>query len=139
MRAELDPDHLLIESMLAPPPLDDARRSLDYWRNRGNMLPVYRRAARREAREMASRWEERVRAAEQARFEASPIGRLVTGLGIPWRWLRLVRVGKRALLVLAWTLVPPRLKLFAGGVAAASLLLVFASITALALVIAQFS
>jgi hypothetical protein len=88
---------------------------------------------------MASRWEERVHAAEQARFEASPIGRLVTALGIPWRWLSLVRLGKRALLVLAWTLVPARLKLFAGGVAAAGLLLVFASITALALVIAQLS
>jgi hypothetical protein len=139
MRADLDPDLLLIESMLAPPALDDARRSLAYWRGRGKTLPVYRRAARREAREMASRWEERVRAAEQARFEASPVGRLVTALGIPWHWLRLLRHGRRVLLVVAWTLVPGKLKLFAGGVAAASLLFVLASVTTLVLVIDQLS
>src|SRR5438477_529096 len=49
MRSDLDPDLLLIESMLAPPPLDDARRSLDYWRGRGKTLPLYRRAVRPEA------------------------------------------------------------------------------------------
>ena len=48
-----DPDHLLIERMLAPPPLEDARSSLDYWRRRRKSLPLYRRAARREAKEIA--------------------------------------------------------------------------------------
>ena len=139
MRSDLDPDLLLIESMLAPPPLDDARRSLDYWRGRGKTLPLYRRAARREASEMAARWEQRVRAAELVRFETSPVGRLMTALGIPTDWLRWVRVGKRALLLLAWTLVPWRLKLFAGGLAAAGLLVALGSVTALLLVIAQLS
>jgi hypothetical protein len=139
MRSDLDPDLLLIESMLAPPPLDDARRSLDYWRSRGKALPLHRRAARREAREMATRWEERVRAAELARFEASLVGRLMTALGIPTHWVRWVRVGKRALLLLAWTLVPRRLKLFAAGLAAAGVLVALGSVTALVLVIAQLS
>ena len=72
MHADRDPDLLLVESMLAPPPLDDARRSLEYWQRRQRNLPFYRRAARREAREMATHCEERVRAAEQARFEVEP-------------------------------------------------------------------
>jgi hypothetical protein len=139
MRSEPDPDLLLIENMLAPPPLDDARRSLDYWRSRGRTLPLYRRAARREAREMAARWEERVRAAELARFEASPVGRFMTALRIPTDWFRWVRLGKRAFLLLAWAVVPGKVKVVAGGLAAASLLLVLCSVTALALVIAQLS
>ena len=139
MRSNPDPDLLLIESMLAPPPLDDARRSLDYWRSRGKTLPLYQRAARREAREMAARWEERVQAAELARFEASPLGRVMTALGIPTRWVQLVRMGKRAVVLLAWALVPWRLKLFAGALVAWGVLLVLASITTLAFVIVQLS
>jgi hypothetical protein len=139
MRSDRDPDLLLIESMLAPPPLDDARRSLDYWRGRGKALPVYRRGARREAREMAARWENRVRAAELAQFEASPVGRLMAALGIPTRWVQLVRMGKRAVVLLAWALVPWRLKLFAGAVVAWGVLLVLATVTTLAFVIAQLS
>lgn len=139
MRSDSDPDLVLIESMLAPPPLDDARRSLDYWRSRGKALPLYRRAARREAREMATRWEERVEAAELARFEASPVGRAMAFLGVPTRWVQLVRMGKRAVLLLAWALVPWRLKLFAGALVAWGVLLVLASIAMLAFALAQLS
>jgi hypothetical protein len=139
MPSDRDPDLLLIERMLAPPPLDDARSSLDYWRRRKKNLPLYRRVARREATEMATRWEERVRAAEQARFEASPVGRLLTAVGIPRRWLRRVRIGKRALFLLAWALVPRRLKLFACGLAAVGVMLVVGGVTALAVVIDQLA
>jgi hypothetical protein len=139
MPSDRDPDLLLIERMLAPPPLDDARSSLDYWRRRKKNLPLYRRVARREATEMATRWEERVRAAEQARFEASPVGRLLTAVGIPGRWLRRVRIGKRALFLLAWALVPRRLKLFAGGLVAVGVMLVIGGVTALAVVIDQLA
>ena len=51
--AQKDADQLLIESMLAPPPLEDARNSLEFWQGRRKTLPLYRRAARREAKEMA--------------------------------------------------------------------------------------
>jgi hypothetical protein len=139
MRSHGDPDLLLIESMTAPPPLEDARRSLDYWRTRGRALPLYRRAARREAREMAMRWEERVRAAELARFQESPVGRLLGALGIRLGWLSRLRMGKRGLLLFVWGLVPWRLKLVAGGVVAASLLVVLGSVTALALVIGHLA
>ena len=40
--------------------LADAVESLTYWRGRARRLPWYRPAARREAREMALRWESRV-------------------------------------------------------------------------------
>ena len=69
MRAHGDPDLLLVEEMLAPPSADDARSSLEYWERRRAALPVYRRAARREARDMAARWQDRLLAAEQARAD----------------------------------------------------------------------
>ena len=88
---------------------------------------------------MATRWEERVRAAEQARLESSPVGKLLTALGLPTRWLRWVRVGKQPLFLLAWALVPPRLKLVACGLVALGLLLVVGGVTALAVVIDQLA
>ncbi len=88
---------------------------------------------------MATRWEERVRAAELARFEATPFGRLITALGIPARWLRPARLAKQAVLVFAWTLVPWRLKLFAFGFAAAGLLVVLGGITVLAVTIGHLA
>ena len=41
MRPHQDPDLVLLESMLAPPQLDDARRSLVYWQRRQKALPFY--------------------------------------------------------------------------------------------------
>jgi hypothetical protein len=137
MRADRDPDLLLIETMLAPPPLDDARSSLDYWQRRRRSLPFYRRAARREAREMATRWQERVRAAEQARFESSPVGRLLTAIGFSSLWLRRVRFAKPGLFWLTWALVPRSLKLFAGGLVAVALIFVLGVLIALAVVFDQ--
>ena len=40
--------------------LSDAVESLTYWRGRARRLPWYRFGARREARELAQRWEARV-------------------------------------------------------------------------------
>ena len=40
--------------------LSDAVESLTYWRGRARRLPWYRVGARREARELARRWEARV-------------------------------------------------------------------------------
>src|SRR5690242_2432630 len=108
MRSRPDPDLLLVEEMLAPPPLEDARRSLEYWERRRRDLPVYRRAARREARELADRWAERVRAAERVQFELSVPGRILKALGLSY--VRLYRPTKRGLLVFGWMLVPRRIK-----------------------------
>jgi hypothetical protein len=135
MRAQRDQDLLLVETMLAPPPLEDARRSLEYWERRHRALPLYHRRARREAREMAARWDERVRAAERARFESSLAGRLVAWLGLSSAFVDRVRFTKRGLLFLAWALVPRRIKLVAGGVVAAWLIVAIAAIAALAAVL----
>jgi hypothetical protein len=139
MRADQDPDLLLIERMLAPPPLEDAQSSLEFWQRRRRNLPLYRRAARREAKEMTIRWQETVRAAEQAEFEATPLGRLLAALGISGLWLQRARLAKNAALWLTWTVVVRKLKLIAAGVAAAGLILVFAVVAALVVVIAQLT
>jgi hypothetical protein len=123
---ERDPDLVLIERMLAPPPLEDSRSSLEYWRRRRKTLPLYRRAARREAKEMASRWQERVRAAEWARFEASLAGRLLVRLGVSKLWLRRMRFAREAVTVLAWAVVMRRMRLAARGLALGILLVIAA-------------
>jgi hypothetical protein len=115
--------------MLAPPQLDDARSSLDYWERRRRMLPRYRRSDRREAREMAARWEGRVRLAQQARFDASWAGRVFATLGISTAWIRSIRIDKRGLFLFAWMFVPRKAKLVAGAVAATWLLVMFAVIS----------
>jgi hypothetical protein len=117
MRRQRDPDLLLVEEMLAPPPLDQARSSLEYWQRRRTALPVYRRGARREAKEMATRWRERVHAAERARFESTFLGRLLAPLGVSY-----LRVTKRGLVALAWMFVPRQVRLVVIGVAAAWLI-----------------
>jgi hypothetical protein len=139
MAAVRDPDLVLVESMLAPPPLEEARRSLEYWRTRRRVLPLYRRGARREAREMAARWEDRVRAAERLRFDASLLGRALAALGISSAWIWQFRFRKRELVRLGWGLVPRKLKLVAGAVAVTGLILASGAIAGLVLALAQLS
>jgi hypothetical protein len=69
-------DDALLRDLLAPPPLEDCRASLEFWRARLAGLPHYKRSARREARAMIARWESRLRAAE------------VAALPAPLRWAR---------------------------------------------------
>ena len=87
---------------------------------------------------MTIRWQDTVRAAEQAQFEASPIGRLLVGLGVSSLWLRRVRFANQALFWLGWVLVMRKLKLVAGGLATLGLILVLA-VTALVFVFAQLA
>ena len=134
MRAQRDPDLLLVEVMSAPPPLADARNSLEYWERRHKALPLYQRRARREAREMAARWDERVRAAELIRFESSFAGRLVARLGLSSAFVHRVRLTKWGVLAVAWSLVPMRFKLIAAGVVAAWLLVALGAFALLAAV-----
>ena len=88
---------------------------------------------------MATRWEERVRAAEQARLESSPVGKLLAALGVPTGWLRRVRIGKQALVLLGWALVPLRLKVIAGALVALWLILVLGGVAVVAVVIDQLT
>jgi hypothetical protein len=130
-----DPDLLLVKSMLAPPPLEDARSSLEYWQRRRKALPLYRRSARREAKEMTVRWQERVRAAELAHFEASPVGRLLARLGVSSIWFQRVRTASELLSWVAWVVVLRKVKLVLGGFAAIAILIV----VLLVVLIAQFT
>jgi hypothetical protein len=132
MAATRDPDLLLIERMLAPPPLEDARNSLEYWRARRTRLPLYRLAARREAKEMAMFWQERVRAAELARFEASPVGRLLAGLGISSTWFRRVQDASQLLSWVAWAVLLRKLKLIVGSFALIGALIVLGLVVVIA-------
>jgi hypothetical protein len=71
-----DADDALVSELLAPPPREECRAALEFWQARLAHLPRYRLSARREARVMATRWEARLRAAEEAALPA------------PVRWLR---------------------------------------------------
>jgi len=104
--ASQDRDELLIAQMRQPPPLEQARESLDYWMQRRASLPLLKRAARREADEMIRRCRQRVAEAERRRYGTGLAGfvrRLLAG-DTP-QWL-VVRSG---LLAFAWALLPRRL------------------------------
>ena len=131
MSVQAQSDAQLLEEMLAPPPLDEARSSLEYWKRRGQILPVYRRAARREAKEMATRWQERVDAAEQARFEASVLGQLLAALGLSGLWIREARSGGH--------LIARTVKLVLGVLAAAWLIVALAAAAAIVMVALQLT
>jgi hypothetical protein len=122
--------------MLAPPPLDEARRSLEYWERRQRTLPLYQRRARRQAREIAMSWQATVRAAERVRFESSALGRILTALGLSGLFVHRVRLDTRGLIFLAWALVPQKIKLVACGLVAAWLVVAIAALTAVALAFA---
>src|SRR4029079_13392857 len=62
--------------MLAPPPLEQVRSSLEFWRQRRRRLPFFRLAERREARGMMRGWRIRVEAAKRARFVTGLYGRI---------------------------------------------------------------
>jgi hypothetical protein len=130
MHATHDPDHLLVSELLAPPPLEDARRSLEYWRRRRQALPLYKRSARREADAMIACWQERVRAAERARFERTPLGWLVGKI-----WPGRVTLDRRAVLGFAWSRSPRGLRLVAGWFVAISLVMVAGAVAALVLLL----
>ena len=106
-----DADELLVQEMLAPPPLEQARSSLDFWRRRRKVLPFYRRRERREADEMIHRWRARVGAAERARFGTGLFGqirRLLAYEALSWPLAR-----ERALFAFAWSILPRRIALVA--------------------------
>jgi len=88
---------------------------------------------------MAQRWEERVLAAKQARFEASPFGTFMRALGFTNAWPHWVRLRRKGLLAVAWMVVPPKLKLVAGAILATWLLVSISAVAVIAFVLAQLT
>jgi hypothetical protein len=109
--ASRDADELLVQEMLAPLPLEQARSSLEFWRGRRKLLPFYCRRERREADEMIHRWRARVSAAERARFGTGLFARFRRSLALdPLSW----PFGRKwALLAFVWSFLPRRLALVA--------------------------
>ena len=128
-----DRDLVLIEEMLAPPPLEDARSSLEFWERRRRSLPVYRVSARREAKAMAGRWHQRVVDAELVRFERSFFGRVLKRFGLSRLWIQRSSVGRGLVFDIAWVLVSRRARPRQGG-GAVAFVVVLAVITALVLI-----
>ncbi len=88
--------------------LPEARESLTYWESRLHTLPRRAVRQRREAREMAARWRDRVMQAELAEYGPGLIGTIFMLLAeqrLPSRThhagQKLVRVGKMALITTA--------------------------------------
>jgi hypothetical protein len=133
MRSTIDDDELLIATMLAPPPLEQSRDSLEYWRRRRSALPVYRRGARRECDRMIGRWRARVLEAERLRYGTGILGfvrRLFAGEPPPWR------LTARGLVGLGWWLLPGRLRLVASAFVAAWVLAGVLTLAAIAYLLA---
>ncbi len=120
--ASRDADELLVQEMLAPLPLEQARSSLEFWRGRRKVLPFYRFRERREADEMIHRWRARVAAAERARFGTGLFGQIRRRLALePLSW----PFGRRwALLAFVWSIVPRRVALVAIAVLGAFFLVI---------------
>jgi hypothetical protein len=89
-------DEVLLKRLQAPPDLRDGMESLEYWRERSKRLAWYRISARREARLMSKRWEQRVRTALLAR--GAPLGARVSAALLLGR-ISLQRTGSRTALV----------------------------------------
>jgi hypothetical protein len=62
---------------LADPSLEDAREALEYWERRASQLPLHAVGKRREAREMAARWQARVTEAERTVYGRGVLGALL--------------------------------------------------------------
>jgi hypothetical protein len=120
-----DPDQLLLEEMLRPPPLEQARGSLEYWQRRRRGLAVYRWTARKEADEMIRRCRERLRAAERLHYGTGLLGivrRLLASEPPSWAF-----ADKRtAVATLLWRALPQRGAFALLTAAAASLVVAFA-------------
>ena len=57
--------------------LEDARESLEYWETRARTLPLHAVRRRREAREMAARWQQRAAEAERVVYGRGLLGALL--------------------------------------------------------------
>jgi hypothetical protein len=92
--------------------IGEAREALAYWSRRAETLPWHRRAARREARELAAAWRARLVAAHLDRWGLGAAGRALAPLAdtrgrtpaghvrrLAWVSLRRTAIGRRVLAV----------------------------------------
>src|SRR3954451_16249198 len=79
--------------------LREGMESLEYWRDRSRRLAWYRLGARREAKEMASRWEMRVRDAALRQRGVAFGARVAAGLLLARIWVPRLRFRRAVLLV----------------------------------------
>lgn len=75
-------DEALLADLTSPPSLEQARESYDFWRRRGEELPVYKRAERHEAQRMAGQWKQRLAQAERDRYGPGLLEQLLSALGV---------------------------------------------------------
>jgi hypothetical protein len=126
--ASEDADRILVATLTAPPPLEQARESLAYWTRRRASLPVYKRAARREADEMMSRCRQRVAEAERRLYGTGLMGlvrRMLAGDGPSWGAVRM------GFVALVWMFLPKRLLMVATAFLLAWLLVALLVVAAL--------
>ena len=82
---------------------------------------------------MTARWQERVRAAELARFEATFAGRMLVRIGLSRLWVERAHFTRSVLFGLAWRFIFRRLRPASGGRAVA-FVVALAAVTALVLI-----
>ena len=106
----------------------DAREAFEFWSARAERLPWHRRAARREAREMATRWRARLVAAHLERWRLRRLGTALAPL-LDTRGRRATRhAGRLAYVSMRRSRIGRRLLLATGAMAAASLLCLVAAV-----------
>jgi len=85
LAARRSADDALLAALTEPPALEEAQESLAFWQRRLAERPVYKPAERKEAQDAIERWEQKVRAAERARYGPGLIEQLRDTLGVRWR------------------------------------------------------
>ncbi len=82
-------DDVLLAELTAPPSLEEARKTYEYWTSRLARLPRHKRAQRKEALEMAERWKVCLAVAEREHRGPGLLEQLATALGLRWQPTRL--------------------------------------------------
>ena len=80
-----------------------------------------------------------MQAAERMRFESSVPGRILTALGLSGVFGHRVRFTKWGVVSLAWAFVPRKVKLVAGGLVAAWVIVALGVFTAMAVLLAELA
>lgn len=84
-------------------PLTESRESLEYWERRARTLPRFAVRKRREAREMAARWRERVAESERMEYGAGLLGAVFMVLAERRLPTTTRQTGRTVLKVALWT------------------------------------